>query len=275
MSSLRPVEKVRFEKLFVMDSGYVLDFTSARFQEFIRDTAGVDIYTDQYSINGDSKARRLRALWDKASDAETGKVLSGLLEYWSLQNPRPDESQAAQFNECQKIVARLLGEVVETKDSEDEFLNKDFGKVSLKSLRCDASLVPILESRLAEAARCIKAEAPLGAIFLCGSILEGLLLGTASANQRAYNTSPLSPKDGSGKVKQFHTWRLAELIDVACDVGHLKLDVKKFGHSLRDFRNYIHPHQQMVSRFDPDKHTAEICMQVLRAAIADLSGQRA
>ena len=54
----------------------------------------------------------------------------------------------------------------------------------------------------------------------------------------------------------------------------LKLDVKKFSHELRDFRNYIHPYEQLASKFTPDKHTAEICLQVLKAAIADLSGGR-
>jgi hypothetical protein len=75
-------------------------------------------------------------------------------------------------------------------------------------------------------------------------------------------------------VKQFSEWTLAQFIDVACELGYLKLDIKKFGHALRDFRNYIHPYQQMSSRFDPDHHTAEICLQVLRAAIAGLSGNR-
>jgi hypothetical protein len=51
----------------------------------------------------------------------------------------------------------------------------------------------------------------------------------------------------------------------------LGLDVKKFSHALRDFRNYIHPYEQMASRFNPDAHTAQICFQVLRAAISALS----
>ena len=75
-------------------------------------------------------------------------------------------------------------------------------------------------------------------------------------------------------MKRFPDWKLAELIDVACELGYLRLDVKKFSHTLRDFRNYIHPYEQMSSGFSPDKHTAEICLQVLRAAIASLSGAR-
>jgi hypothetical protein len=39
---------------------------------------------------------------------------------------------------------------------------------------------------------------------------------------------------------------------------------------MRDFRNYIHPYQQLSSNFDPDEHTAKMCLQVLNAVISDL-----
>ena len=111
-------------------------------------------------------------------------------------------------------------------------------------------------------------------IFLSGSILEGILLAVASKNPKAFNQEKSSPKDENGKVRSFPDWSLAQLINTANDAGFLKLDVKKFSHELRDFRNYIHPHQQSMSGFNPTKHTAEICLQVLKAAIADLSGGR-
>jgi hypothetical protein len=70
------------------------------------------------------------------------------------------------------------------------------------------------------------------------------------------------------------SFECAQFIDTACDVQLLKLDVKKFSHGLRDFRNYIHPYQQMVSGFTPDEHTAKVCFQVLKAALASLAGER-
>lgn len=60
---------------------------------------------------------------------------------------------------------------------------------------------------------------------------------------------------------------MSNFIDVSYEVGFLKEDVKKFSHSLRDFRNYIHPYQQMSIGFQPDEHTAKICFQVLKAAL--------
>ena len=73
---------------------------------------------------------------------------------------------------------------------------------------------------------------------------------------------------------QFHEWSLNSFIDVAYECGLIGLDVKKYSHVLRDFRNYIHPFQQASSGFKPDIYTAKISWQVLQAAIADLTGVR-
>ena len=58
----------------------------------------------------------------------------------------------------------------------------------------------------------------------------------------------------SNNSKSGH-WR--KFINVAYEIGLLKLDVQKLSHGLRDFRNYIHPYQQMASGFKPDEHTAQ------------------
>ena len=84
-------------------------------------------------------------------------------------------------------------------------------------------------------------------------------------SKRIY-TSNSAPKQG-GTVKPFQNWKLNEFIDVAYSIGFVKEDVRKFSHVLRDFRNYIHPFEQMSCKFSPDEHTAKICMQVLKAAL--------
>ncbi len=56
-------------------------------------------------------------------------------------------------------------------------------------------------------------------------------------------------------------------------MAHLKdlsPNVEKFGQALRDFRNYVHPAEQLANRFSPDQHTARIGFQVVVAAAADL-----
>ncbi len=171
------------------------------------------------------------------------------------------------FSRADKIVfEEHLSEI-----KEDDFLNKEFSEISLEKIGLDGIITETLKARFEEIKKCLSANAPLSVIFLGGSTLEGILLGIALKYPQEFNKSESSPKDKNGKVKQFPDWTLSNYIDVAYDLGFLLEDVKKFSHSLRDFRNYIHPYAQVSSGFNPDKHTAAICWQVLKAAIYQLS----
>lgn len=256
-----------------MGSGYVLDFTNQTFAQFFRDTANVDIYDAKYSTNGASKARRLRAFWEIENDIVVGKVLSELLDVWEYEN-RDDSATNATFRKCREIVDRLNGKDDKPVETVESFLDRNIALPGLGQLNLDSSVTIILEGRLKEVELGLRAKAPLSVIMVSGSILEGALLGIAAQRPAEFNRSICSPKDKAGKVKPFPEWSLAQFIDVACDLGVIQLDVKKFSHVLRDFRNYIHPYEQMASGFSPDMHTAEICFQVLKAALADLGKSR-
>jgi hypothetical protein len=274
MSSLKVIEKRVLEDLLEMANGYVLDFSNNSFRQFFRETVNIDIYAPKYGSRKASKARRLRAFWETEPDALVGKVLAGLLEVWqynAARNGQTDDSP--QYKQAAAIVARLTGKQPDPVATEQEFLHRQYQNISIKNLSIDPNLVPVLECRLAEAQHFLR-SAPLATIFLCGSILEGILLGVALQKPKEFNQAVNSPKDKENKVKPFHDWSRAQFIDVAHGIGALKLDVKKFSHELRDFRNFINPYHQLASKFKPDKHTAEICLQVLKAAIADLSGGR-
>lgn len=154
--------------------------------------------------------------------------------------------------------------------NEEEFLKLNIN-YDLTKLKIDDCIKPILKERLIELEECLKFNLPLSAIFLCGSTLEGILLGTATNNPRIFNTAKSSPKNKEGKIKKFVDWKLGELIDVSTELNFLNPDVKKFSHALRDFRNYIHPYEQLSNSFSPDINTAKICFQVLKTAIFQLS----
>ena len=61
------------------------------------------------------------------------------------------------------------------------------------------------------------------------------------------------------------------MIDVAHSVGWIDLDGKRFSHALREFRNLIHPYQQLALRTNPDADTCGIRWLVVQAAINDLA----
>jgi hypothetical protein len=274
MATLTNIDKMKLEKMLEMGSGYVLDFSNHSFQDFVKSSSGLDIYNPKYDNASGSKANRLRAFWEVEPDSTVGKLLEELLEYWEtrkLINGKNIEDHEKQLNnECRKIVYRLHGKRPHQTITEDEFLNKEFDQVSLDKLNCEGVIKDVLNVRLREIKHCLKAGASLAVIFLCGSTLEGILLSVALKSPNEFNQSPVSPKK-DGKVFQFQEWTLNNFIEVAFSVGMLKEDVRKFSHALRDFRNYIHPYQQLSSKFNPDEHTAKICWQVLQAAIFQLS----
>lgn len=151
-------------------------------------------------------------------------------------------------------------------NKEDEFLKKFFA-VDINKLKLDSSIKNIIQERLNEIEICVSQEASLAALLLIGSVLEAILLNTAISNPELFNKADSAPKDKEGKVRKFHDWTLNNYIEVASEIKILKEDVKQFSYVLRNFRNYIHPYQQMQSQFFPDKHTALICYQVLKAAM--------
>lgn len=157
---------------------------------------------------------------------------------------------------------------------EDDFLNREFSDISIEKIGLDGTISDVLASRFDDIQKCFRAKAWLSVILMSGSTLEGLLLGLALSKPQLFNASNSSPKTKEGKVKLLHLWTLSNFIDVAAEIGLLKEDVKKFSHALRDFRNYIHPYEQLSSNFYPDERTAKMCLQVLNAAIFQIIKNR-
>ncbi|MGE3885825.1 MAG: hypothetical protein AB7H81_05305 [Vicinamibacterales bacterium] len=276
MSSLTDIEKRYVEKVLGMGGGYVLDFTDATFDTFFKRHKR-DIHHGPYQKYGTSKAKKLRAFWEVEPDAVVGSVLSELLDAYEADcdlNKR--EIDSAALTKTRAIVARLQGRAAPPppEQSAAEFLSRHFAAPNVQKLPIEQQVVPIIESRLAEADKALAAGAHLSVIFLCGSVLEAVLLGAAQKEPARFNKASASPRNQDASVRKFHEWTLAQFIDVACEIGILKPDVKKFGHGLREFRNYIHPYEQMVSGFTPDHHTATLCVHVLKAALASVAGER-
>jgi hypothetical protein len=276
VSTLSAGEALYFEKLLGMGSGYVLDFNDGAFASFFRRHA-IDIHNAKYQSIGTSKAKKLRAFWELDPDLTVGRVLGELLDRYEANcdvNGQPRD--AVPLEKARATIARLLGQKTSSKpaETEDAFLKHEFSIPNLNKLPIIPQAVPIVEARLAEARVALQAKASLSVIFLCGSVLEAVLLGAAQQEPEKFNRTSASAKDKAGSVKPFQEWSLAQLIDAACEAGVLKVDVKKFSHGLRDFRNYIHPYEQMLSGFAPDEHTARVCFHVLKAALASVAGDR-
>ena len=161
MSSLTDIEKRYFEKLFGMQSGYVLDYSDATFGEFFN-RHKVNIHGQKYQIYGTSKAKKMRAFWEQESDASVGKVLEELLDAYEADcslNNRDTDADA--LDKSRAIVARLLGKTVPSKPTQtvDEFLHSEFSTPNIQQLPIEAMAMPIIESRLSEARAAMSAGA--------------------------------------------------------------------------------------------------------------------
>lgn len=272
MANLSTVEKRHLEELFEMSQGYVLRFSNkSRFAEAVRDSTGIDIENPQYSATGTSMANRLRAFWSQEKDQVVGRLINSFVNYAEAFNSADPKN----VETCRQIVRKLAGGT-QTVDSitESQFLSHEYPDVKFDQLPIESGFVPVMQYRWLEVKKCMDARAHLSVILLLGSMLEGILLGAAQSNPKTFNQSPAAPKDESQKVLPHWKWKLSDLIDAAYAMGILKLDVKKFSHALRDFRNYIHPYEQKASGFSPDQDTARICLQVFRAAVNQISDSR-
>lgn len=240
MSTLNSSSMPLFENLFDMSNGYVLNFNNQKFDDFVYGVTKIDIKHSKYSINGDSKAKRLREFIHKESDIIVGQLLLSLIDYklnLALTEGK-DISNSEIVKKCVAIANRLVGKKIE---SETDLMNYEFKKMPIYKLGIESSILDTINQRILEIEICLKNKAALSCVLLCGSTLEGILLGLATNQIEAFNQDKSSPKGKDGKVLQLNKWTLNDFINVSFSMGLIDLNVKNYSHSLCGFRNYIHP----------------------------------
>lgn len=109
MTNLSSIDKQILEKLFQMQSGYVLNFSDRTMGEFFRDDIGINIYSSKYNYASGSKANRLRGFWLKADKKLVGKSIIKLIDYIENQILL-DNLDRENFPADRLIVAKNIGE---------------------------------------------------------------------------------------------------------------------------------------------------------------------
>ena len=107
MSTLTFTEKRKFEALFGMSSGYVLDFSNRTFDEFVLESIGLSLFDEKYNHESGSKANRLRSFWIQESDDIVAKLLADLMQCYSLETASLEDQKI--FYDCKQTVIRLNG----------------------------------------------------------------------------------------------------------------------------------------------------------------------
>lgn len=191
-----------------------------------------------------------------------------------IQDNLPSEAPDITLNFKNWLVKTISQLKIKLIQNSKELNPQNSAGIELDGLDFDQIIIDTLRSRIQEITKGIKAKTPLSIIFLSGSTLEGILLGKAKKFPRLFNETKCSPKQENGKVKKLSQWTLNDLINSAFEIGLINEDLKKFSHILRDFRNYIHPFEQINAGFNPTMDTAMLCWQVLQMAVSQIKEKR-
>ncbi|NLF82446.1 MAG: abortive infection family protein [Candidatus Gastranaerophilales bacterium] len=111
MGSLSVREKSRLEALLGMESGYVLQFSNASFERFIKDVCGIDIYKGKGYEEYVSKANKLRQIWSNESDVVVGNLINALMDKYIDCKKQTNEfhlHDEHDVNEMRIVADRLL-----------------------------------------------------------------------------------------------------------------------------------------------------------------------
>lgn len=144
--------------------------------------------------------------------------------------------------------------------------SKEFAFVSNVRLR------NILERDYAEIQRAIVAQCWKSAIILSGGAIEAMLLDLLQLAQNATHALAASsapkkpPKQGD-----IGRWDLDDLIKVAVELNLVNPGVERLSHSVREYRNLVHPGNEIRSRLTVEAEEARIAVTVLDMLHRDLS----
>ena len=112
--------------------------------------------------------------------------------------------------------------------------------------------------------KCFGAECWKAVVILCGGCLEAILYDVLKQSEAQ---AVQSNKHGRGTLKE---WTLENHIEVATDLGLITKGVGSFSHSLRDYRNLVHPLKEIRGDYKIQREEANASFESLKMAIRDL-----
>jgi hypothetical protein len=137
---------------------------------------------------------------------------------------------------------------------------KTFAFVREKAIRA------IIERDYAEAQRAYISECWKSVIILCGGMIEAVLTDLLIQNDSRAKTAPGAPRN-----PDITRWDLTDLIKIAVALGLVSAGIEKLSHSIREYRNLVHPGNEVRNNLRFDAEEARIALEVLNIVHRDLS----
>lgn len=131
----------------------------------------------------------------------------------------------------------------------------------------DVSVRDILVHDYGEIQRAFVGRCWKAVTIMAGGAIEAILLDALLQDEPGAQEAESAPKE-----RDIRRWGLADLINVAVEIGVVSGAAEKLSHSVRQYRNLIHPGVQLRSGLTVDAEEARIAIEVLHIVDRDLSG---
>jgi len=130
----------------------------------------------------------------------------------------------------------------------------------------NSDLRAIIERDYSEIQRAYIAQCWKSVMILCGGAIEAILTDLLKSDETSTKASKSAPKE-----PDITRWDLSQLIGVAVELKLVSTAVEKLSHSLREYRNLVHPGNELRSKLRFDAEEAKIAIEVLNILHRDLS----
>jgi hypothetical protein len=130
----------------------------------------------------------------------------------------------------------------------------------------DSDLRHILERDFYEIQRAFISQCWKSVIILCGGAIEAILTDLLLANE-----SQAKASGRASKAPDITRWDLSDLINVAVDLKLVTPGVEKLSHPIREYRNLVHPGNEIRNKLTFNAEEARIALEVLNIVYRDLS----
>lgn len=154
----------------------------------------------------------------------------------------------------------IVNSKLKTASATPVLISKDFSFIQ------DSTLREILTRDYLEIQKSIISGALKATIILCGGSIEAILLDLLKKDEENTRASAKAPSE-----QNLDKWSLNDLIEVAVDKNLVAGEIAKLSHSVREYRNLIHPGLEIRGTLKVESEEAKIAIEVLNILIRELS----
>lgn len=129
----------------------------------------------------------------------------------------------------------------------------------------NSNLKAIIERDYEEIQRAFISNCWKSVIILCGGIIEAILTDLLLSNKTIAIVAKSAPKEND-----ITRWDFSKLIDVSVELKLVSAGMQKLSHSLREYRNLVHPSNEIRNQLSFNAEEAKIAVEVLHILHRDL-----